>query len=66
MHWKNTIINRLNSDMDKLKSIDSKPSNVRLNVGGVSEYKTKTGGFLNLIYILIGLSIFFAKIMSIV
>lgn len=52
--------------MDKLKSIDSKPSNVRLNVGGVSEYKTKTGGFLNLIYILIGLSIFFAKIMSIV
>jgi hypothetical protein len=47
--------------MDKLKSFDKNPSYVKLNIGATSNYQSKTGGLLNLIYILVGIFIFFFK-----
>jgi hypothetical protein len=47
--------------MYKLKSLDKNPSYVKLNIDATSNYQSKTGGLLNLIYILVGIFIFFFK-----
>ena len=47
--------------MDKLKSLDKNPFYVKLNIGATSKQQSKTGGLLNLIYVIIGIFIFFFK-----
>jgi hypothetical protein len=47
--------------MDKLKSLDKNPSNLKLNIGATFNYQSKTGGLLNLIYVIVGIFIFFFK-----
>lgn len=51
--------------MKLLSKLDKNPSDLRINIGSLSQYRSPAGGFINLIYILIAISIFALKLASI-
>ena len=50
--------------MNMIKNMDKKPAKIDLNIESVSSYKTKTGGFLSLVFILAGIAIFVIKVIA--